>query len=201
MKILISGVVWIASLIFIGSCGLSPCAAAPVSQAAFETNIAAIDKWIVDLTSELDLLENKDFVAIYKSPTAYYGNVIALLAKPKIKESQKAISVFAMHRLPRKEYLAFLDILLDMLQRKKISYMLFEAGVFPSHDWNTTLQENYEDPEIKAYLFKVKASTTVTQEGRNYADKILSGQAARAVEAWRDREQNINPKYLKDIQK
>ncbi|MBI5242251.1 MAG: hypothetical protein HY922_01050 [Elusimicrobia bacterium] len=190
----------VAAILFMISYSSLLLAAAPVSQSAFEKTIANIEKWVVDLTADAALFGSKEFINIYEHSTTYYGNVIVLLGKPGINDRQKVIAVFAMQRLPRKEYLLFLNVLLDLLEKDKINFFVYEAGPFPGFDWNTTLPENYKDPDIIAYLNKAKASSKLSQERKAYIGKILSGQAAQDVEDWRDMQQ-INPAFKEYFQK
>ena len=59
------------------------------------------------------------------------------------------------------------------------------AAAFPTLEWNTTLQENYKDPAVAAFLKKARA-VVKSDEDKKYIDRILSGAAAQDVEDMRD---------------
>lgn len=185
MRILARIHVSIATLLISSFCAML---SAADTVSVFEKTILNIDKTVGDMTSFDELFGSKEFIRIYENPKTNYKDAVAFLQKQGASRNQKLIAVHALQRLSRKDYLLFLNSLLDLLETGKITYDIFRMGAFPLMEWNTTLQENYKDPKVKEFLIKAKASMFL-KDDKDYIDRILSGEAARDVQEMRDGEQ------------
>ncbi|MBI2386430.1 MAG: hypothetical protein HYV14_10500 [Elusimicrobia bacterium] len=156
-------------------------------QTMFRDRMSRIEKKVVDLTAPSDLFRSPDFLQVYKDPKTYVEDSLEFLKSPDVSDTRKLIAAYSMQRLKTPDYLKFLDGVLGLLKTEKVSPNVFQTAAFPTLEWNTTLQENYKDPAVIAFLKKAK-TVVKSDEDRKYIDRILSGAAAQDVEDMRDME-------------
>ncbi len=135
-----------------------------------------------------DLFRYQEFIRLYEHPERYLNEALECLRAKDVSDEEKVFVTYAMQRLKRKKYLAFLETLLELRTSGVISDDVYTNGVFPHPEWNTTLQVNYRDAKVKAFLKKARAANT-SPEDNTYIDCILSGDALKKVEAMREAEQ------------
>lgn len=151
----------------------------------FRERVIRIEKRVVDLTAPSDLFRSEDFIQVYEKPKDHVKEALELLASPDAGETGKLIAAYSMQKLPRPDYLKFLDATLALWKAGRVSVDVYWTAAFPTLEWNTTLQENYKDPAVAAFLKKARAAAK-SEANKKYIDRILSGVAAQDVEDMRD---------------
>lgn len=153
-------------------------------QTMFRDRMSRIEKKVVDLTAPSDLFGSQDFIQVYEDPKRNVKDALGLL-KSDAGETAKLIAAYSMQKLPVPDYLKFVDAVLELWKAGRVTAKVYRAAAFPTLEWNTTLQENYKDPAVIAFLKKARAAAK-SDESREYIDRILSGAAAQDVEDMRD---------------
>lgn len=153
-------------------------------QTMFRDRMSRIEKKVVDLTALSDLFGSQDFIQVYEDPKRNVKDALGLL-KSDAGETAKLIAAYSMQKLPIPDYLKFVDAVLELWKAGRVTAKVYQAAAFPTLEWNTTLQENYKDPAVIAFLKKARAAAK-SDESRTYIDRILSGAAAQDVEDMRD---------------
>lgn len=154
------------------------------TRTMFRERISRIEKKVVDLTAPSDLFGSRDFIQVYEEPKKHVKDALELL-KSDAGETAKLIAAYSMLKLPVPDYLKFVDAVLELSKAGRVTAKVYRAAAFPMLEWNTTLQENYKDPAVIAFLKKARAAAK-SDESREYIDRILSGAAAQDVEDMRD---------------
>lgn len=154
------------------------------TQTMFRERISRIEKKVADLTAPSDLFGSRDFIQVYEEPKKHVKDALELL-KSDAGETAKLIAAYSMQKLPVPDYLKFVDAVLELWKAGRVTAKVYRAAAFPTLEWNTTLQENYKDPSVIAFLKKARTAAT-SEESKSYIDRILSGAAAQDVEDMRD---------------
>jgi len=141
-------------------------------EISFEDKIKAINVEVVESYPESDLLKSATFNEIFCNPKKNIYEVLKLLSKDNINDWQKRIAALSMQNLPLEDYLIFITKLLNLRKKEKISKELFLMVTFPGHDWNTTIQENYNDVNVRKVLNEIKYSPAVGDDVKEYVDMM-----------------------------
>lgn len=170
----------------------APCAASPApgkkggkAAPTLEPLVRRLDARLGKFVDPGALFEDKEFIRVYESPAAAKAEALSLLARADVSQGQKRITVYAMQRLPLKDYVDFVEKLLELKQRGKVTRFVYKTGAFPNYDWSTALAENYKDPSVAAFLKKARAEAASDVE-RTMIDEMLSGKAAAEVRELRE---------------
>lgn len=180
------------ALLVLLAAAAAPCIAAPApgkkaAKAAgdLEPLVRRLDARLGELVDPGALFEDKEFVRVYESPAAAKGEALSLLARADVSERQKRIVAYAMQKLPLKDYVAFVDRLLELKRQGKATRFVYKTGAFPGYEWSTTLSENYKDPAVAAFLKKARAEAASDAE-KTMIDEMISGKAAAEVRELRE---------------
>lgn len=169
----------------------SLCSAAPApakkarAAGALEPLVRRLDASLGKFVDPGALFEDKEFIRVFESPAPARAEAQSLLARADVSEGQKRITVYSMQRLPLKDYVAFLEKLLELKQQGKVTRSVYKTGAFPSYDWSTALAENYRDEAVAAFLKKARAEAA-SEDEKAMIDETLSGQAAADVRELRE---------------
>lgn len=173
----------------------APLSAAPAKNlraADLAALVRGIDAAVGDLSPHPGaLFGNPEFVRIHAAPMPLAAQALSLLARADATENQKLVAVYAMQKLPVKEYAAFVEKLLELRAAGKITRRVYRNGAFPSFEWSTALAENYGDPSVAAFLKKARDAASSESEKR-MIDSHLSGESAADIKKMR--EEGLLPK-------
>ena len=181
----------LACLVLLVAAAAAPCLAAPSpakkARAAdgLEPLVRRLDAKIGALIDPGALLEDKEFIRVFESPAPARAEAQSLLARADVSGNQKFITVYAMQRLPLKDYIQFVEKLLELKLAGKVTPSVYSNGAFPTYEWSTALAENYRDPAVIAFLKKARAAAT-NDDQKALIDETLSGQAAADVRELRE---------------
>lgn len=147
---------------------------------SFKNRIANIQKEVVDLTDQGALLDSALFMEIWRHPQKYFEDVRLLLGDSRASEMQKEIAVLSMQSLPLNAFTKFCTAVLFLKDAGKVTDETVCLTIFPGYDWNTKLQENFQNIDVRKFLFTLRDSIPgrVRCGGgydRKYIDEILSG--------------------------
>lgn len=169
----------------------SLCSAAPApakkarAAGGLEPLVRRLDASLGKFVDPGALFEDKEFIRVFETPAPARAEAQSLLARADVSEGQKRITVYSMQRLPLKDYVTFLEKLLELKQQGKVTRSVYKAGAFPSYDWSTALAENYKDAAVAAFLKKARVEAESADE-KAMIDETLSGQAAADVRELRE---------------
>lgn len=148
----------------------------------FMARITRIKAAIGDLTWTGGLFAHEDFRQIHVHPQAHVEEALAALQSGETGEEEKVIAALSMQKLPLPELLRFSERVLDLLEKGLVSEAVFEQAVFPTYDWNTSLAERFDAPEVQRFLQRVLASPAVSAQRKELVkDEILTGNARKDV--------------------
>lgn len=153
-----------------------------MEEKEFIKEIQAIDSAIVDLTFEGALYKYDFFKEVSTHPQSYQEVSLAALSNPDLTQQQKTIIVLSMQKLPLEDFLRFSASALALLKEDKIPYFVFKKTVFAGYDWNTSLQENYDDPAVSSLISEILQTPQVEDSLKKYfTDYVLTGKAKEQV--------------------
>jgi hypothetical protein len=153
----------------------------------FTSNVIDIDKQIKDLTWAGGLFNYVFFRKVHGEPGSYVDNVKSALSEKVLTEQQKIITVLMLQDLPFDDYLDFCEVVVNMLEKKQITYNIFRWAVFPGYEWNTFLADKYISPRVGAIMYKLLRSENIEGSLKRYIqEEILTGKAKKQVEYLRD---------------
>lgn len=101
-----------------------------------------------------------------------------LLNSSKTGEVEKFIVVLSSQSLKGDDYLSFIEYMIELYRKKKVSDLVFEYALIPGFKWNTFLAEHYTEPRVKVLLGKIMNTTKFRSET---LDAIMSGDALETV--------------------
>ena len=157
---------------------------------AFLARIERIHLGIGDLTWTGGLFSFEEFRDIYARPEEWLESALSALSSEAVGDERKTIVALAMQGLPLPALVAFGERVLARLEAGLVSENVFEHAVFPTYDWNTTLQEHPDDPGVQRLLRQVLDSPRVgAQRKQIVKDGILTGQAREDVLRLREAQQ------------
>ncbi len=142
-----------------------------------EEEMISIEAEVVDLTFAGELFRSSRFRDIYSNPHKNLEMILKTLQCEKLTDTQKQIAAFTMQNLLLNEFLLFGKRLLIMVEGHQISSQLFRIAVFPPYEWNTKLQENFEDESVHAFLAEIKDSAAIPQDLKDYIHEVMTGNA------------------------
>jgi hypothetical protein len=124
------------------------------------------------------------FTTIWRSASVYQNAARTVLANKHIPEREKLILAYSMQNLCLNDLLDLDREALNYWKRGSISVNVFDTLVFPVYDWNTQLQQNYMNPEVRSLLLKIKGEGVFARSaGRlSYVEEVISGQAAKEID-------------------
>ena len=148
----------------------------------FRARIQRIDESKVFNTYAGSLFDSYTFIEIWRQPKRYLKGVRDFLADSQVSEVQKCIAIYSMQSLPLNDFLSFCNTVMELKKDGKITGGLLREAIFPGLDWNTQLQVNYRNPEVRDFLLKIRDSgMLVGEQGHRdyyeeYIGDILSGE-------------------------
>lgn len=167
---------------------LQRCRKAGGKDPHLEKLVTRIDKQMKGaLNASQELLDDPEWRKIHAEPKKHQADVLALLKRSDLTETQKLMLTYTMHKLPLADYVKYLEHLLGLRKGGHISDNVFTQGLLPGNFWSTKLQENYNDKRVVALLKKAKPLVE-DKEWSSYVDHILSGKAAEEVRQAREDE-------------
>jgi hypothetical protein len=148
----------------------------------FRHRILKIQEKVVDLTSPGALFDSNLFLEIWDHPEKYTDDVNSFLADAKVSDTQKVIAGLSMQSLPLDKFIRFCDYVLNLKLKRKITAKVFYNIILPGYDWNTKLQENFQNPEVRRLLIRLREIVPEVKKDnreyeKKYIDEILSGEA------------------------
>jgi hypothetical protein len=148
----------------------------------YMARIERIHQGVQDLTWTGGLFRNEDFREIHAHPEQHLDAALDALRSADVAEPQKVIVALSMQKLPLEALVRFSERVLDDLEAGHISERVFEQAVFPTYDWNTALEEHYDDGAVQRLLARVAASPKVGERRKEIVrDVILTGRARQDV--------------------
>jgi len=157
-----------------------------MQKCGLSEEIIAIEKEVVDLTFMGELFRSTKFRDLYSSPNHNMESIITTLKCKEMSDVQKKIAVLTMQQLPLQDFLVFVDTLFAMLEKHEIPVDVFTLAVFPPFEWNTSLQEHYEDEIVRTYLNKLLTSDLVPGDLKDYIRQVLSGEVLSNIRKFKD---------------
>lgn len=129
------------------------------------------------------LTQSPSFTAIWRAAEQYLPQAKGILMDRDVPERKKLILAYAMQNAPLPQLLALQSEGLSLCESGLLTAGILKILVFPGYDWNTSLQEHYEDPAVRKLLVAMKSSAAFTEKPnvKEYIDAILSGSAARDI--------------------
>lgn len=153
----------------------------------FYEELKKIDSEIKDLTWAGELYKFDFFRKVHEKPLEYVETLKIALIDSSINEQQKIIMVLMTQKLPFNYYIDFSETLLQMLEKKYITYEVFKWAIIPGYEWNTYLPDRYRDTKVQAFAAKLLESENVRVEIKEYLrNDILTGNAKKQVQYLRD---------------
>ena len=129
------------------------------------------------------LTQSPSFTAIWKAAEQHLPQAKRLLIDRGVSERNKLILAYAMQNTPLPELLALQSEGLSAFESGLLSVDVLKTLLFPGYDWNTSLQEHYEDPAVRRLLLATKSTGAFSGKPnvKEYIDAILSGSAAKDI--------------------
>lgn len=149
-----------------------------------------ISKAVVDLTTDSALLENKEFLDLFRHPNG--PQILEVLSDESVAEQTKIIAVLSVQRLALPDALRFLRKVCELRQQEKIPQSVFEVALFPGYKWSTKLEENFQDSGVMSFLTMLMTSNIVTPNEKDRIADILNGEAKERVRQWRHVQQELD---------
>lgn len=163
---------------------VSPCLCARSEESTmdFRNRIQRIQEEVIDLTSPSALFDSHLFLEVWQKPEKYVDNVKVFLADSKVTDTKKEIAALSLQSLPLGDFVNFCDYVIRLRTEGKITNKVFYKAIFPGYDWNTKLQENFRNPEVRRLLLRLREIVSGPNKGvheydKKYVDEILSGEA------------------------
>lgn len=148
----------------------------------FLARIERIHLGIGDLTWTGGLFGFPEFREIHARPEEWLESALLALSSEAVGEERKTIVALSMQGLPLPALVAFGERVLARLEAGLLSEDVFEQALFPTYDWNTTLQEQHGDPRVQRLLRQVLDSPRVGERRKQIVkEAILSGRAKEDV--------------------
>ena len=129
--------------------------------------------------SSLEYFGCRQFVALYGHSDKHWQNGVNLIKKGALSYQEQNVFVLSM------QHLDFVDAIYIVYRDKKIEKSILMRALFPSLDWNTYLEEHFEDRRVIAFLKKLKSDSTLNDKW-DYIEDILAGKAALNVRDLRE---------------
>lgn len=181
---------------------LSACLHEKSNSESYFNQVQGIEREIVDLTSEFDLVRIEKFVNIWKNPSKYRESSLALLQDKNATEIEKKIAILSMQKLSLDEYVDYCLKILVFRKEGLVSQYVLACALFPAYEWNTQLYENYRYPPVEALYNKIIDDKMLPLESKReydikYVKRILSGAIKSEIADLRSANQIIDiSKYV-----
>ena len=123
------------------------------------------------------------FTEIWKAAEQHLPQAKRLLIDNGVPERNKLILAYAMQNTPLQELLSLQTEGLSAYESRLFSADVLKVLLFPGYDWNTRLQEHYQDPAVRRLLLATKSAGAFSEKPnvKEYVDAILSGSAAKDI--------------------
>ncbi|WP_147262694.1 hypothetical protein [Roseiarcus fermentans] len=156
--------------------------AARGSDLSFRDRVIAIDKAMgADFFGSIlgydALLGYKPFNDLASHASGQIDAFDEFVSEAHPTHQQVEIAILSMHRLGAHEYTNFLRKAEDLYGKALLTYWEFISALFPGEDWTNVLVENYDDPDVRAFLETVAARTDIKNNLKSEIEEILSGKA------------------------
>ncbi len=105
-----------------------------------------------------------------------------LLADKNVEDSIKEVSLNGMQRLKTRDYLEFCDYLLDLVEKRDMSYGIADRYLFPTSMLNTYLAFNYSDPAVKMILIRAERLARENhhiEDAEYIRESVMSGESKK----------------------
>lgn len=129
------------------------------------------------------LTQSPSFTAIWRAAEQYLPQAKGILMDRGVPERSKLILAYAMQNAPLPQLLGLQSEGLSLCESGLLTADVLKVLVLPGYDWNTSLQEHYEDSAVRNLLVAMKSSAALSEKPnvKEYIDAILSGSAARDI--------------------
>ncbi|MBX9890564.1 MAG: hypothetical protein K2X94_04805 [Amoebophilaceae bacterium] len=131
------------------------------TPATFGEKIVAIECKVGKWKQPGDLLQSKDFLAIYQHPKYYYDHIWSVLDSCWFTAEQKKIVVYAMEQLPLVDYLCFVDKVYKNYPSGRLKKALFAILLGGQSLYKHPLVEHGTHPTVIDLLIDLKAKGTL----------------------------------------
>ena len=130
-----------------------------------------------------DLTFSPSFTALWQKPEKLVVHARSLLLNPRLNADDKLVLVLALQNVRWPELFKLYEWAFDAYAKGQISAKIVDALIFPSNDWNTRLQLNYNDQSVQRLLVRIQASKLPQEQNwlKKYIPDILSGKAAAGI--------------------
>jgi hypothetical protein len=134
----------------------------------------------VKVNSFYELWTAPDFDALASEAPAHVDDCIKFLLDSKYTDLQKDHAVWAMYKLPLRDYLAFVRKIFDLYD----SGHDIEEGLrialtpHPSFVPRNVIFDNYRDPEVRALMRDIAARPGWHQDEKEFLDWLMAGGVA-----------------------
>lgn len=155
------------------------------NASSFEYEILTIENEVGHLTSLFSLFRVDSFVRIFEDPSSRVAEAECAIRSQRLGEQAKVIVVLSMQRLPKREYVQFLQHVYEEWLSGELSDNVLTFAFVPGYSWNTVLVADYDAPYVASFLDEMAKNERLPEELMQWMELTRSGQAAKALEELR----------------
>ncbi len=154
----------------------------------FHRSITTIANDVKSLGVPDELFASRAFVVIYETPQTYLSSAIKLTGSVDVSTHEKLIIGYAMQRLPREQFVAYVSAIANSVERGTTDIKVLESTAFAPLNWGRqSLIMNYQDPQVVALLVRLMNMKQLSSDRKAYIrDRMLTGLAKQDYLAYMD---------------
>ena len=121
------------------------------------------------------LFADTSFVNLCEHSLDYVDSAIQFISNDKFDYHQKMTCILSMQKLSIKNYTRLLEVCINLFEKDKISELQLENSIDPNFGKRRVIIKNYDTPEVKRLLNKIKNGKKISLKFNSHINQILSG--------------------------